>query len=146
MQTCSIYFRTGSILIVSESQTEEGGPYYGIGPMFKVESLTPLQIGRAILNALSASRNDIPDPADFKALQQRLLQFLGVQRWGQVARTFKYAGVERDESIVTITPHRVGQAASFVPDGEPTQCQQTDVECIGRGVLSALKIKDLPRE
>ena len=101
-------------------------------------------MGRAVLDALSASRTDIPDPgpADFKSIQERLLRFLGVRRWGEVARNFRSVSVESERSTVRVTHQRVGEAASFIPDGEPVCCPRGDVEGIGRGVLLALKVKD----
>ena len=44
MQVCSVFFRSGTVFVISDSQVD-GGPYYAVGPMFKVKDLDRLTWG-----------------------------------------------------------------------------------------------------
>jgi hypothetical protein len=138
MSSCCIYFRKGSIEVVSESQTDAGFGV-GIGPMFKLEAITPRDVGEAVIAALDASCDNVPYSIDLKPSQKELLRLTGARSWGDLTKTAICVGVRSDKSAVTVIPHK-SEGGSFLPGGAEIPGLADDVEEIGRAILGILKI------
>lgn len=141
MQLCEVYLRKGSVYVVSQSFTEFGIGV-SVGPMFKVETKAPRDVGEAVVAALNASRSAISQPSNLGQVQKELFRFTGAKGWSDLAKTATYANATRDGSTVAVTPHKVGEGGAFVPDGPSIPCPTSSVEEIGRGVLKALKLPE----
>ena len=141
MQSCGVFFRKNSFYVVSESFTTYGIGV-SVGPMFKVETRGPREVGEAVVAALNASRSGIKQPDNMTQIQKELFRFTGARSWSDLAKSSRYAAVRRNDLTVTVEPHKVGSGGAFVPDGAAIRCASADVEDIGRGVLSALKLSE----
>jgi hypothetical protein len=141
VQHCEVYLRKSSIYVVSESLTEFGIGV-SVGPMFKVETMLPKDVGEAVVAALNASRKGIPAPSNLAVVQKELFRFTGAKSWGDLAKTSTFASVSREGSTVTATPHKVGEASAFVPEGPGIPCSSGSIEDVGRCVLKALKVAE----
>ncbi len=141
MQSCGVFFRKNSFYVVTESFTT-----YGIGvsagPMFKVETQGPREVGEAIVAALNASRSGIPNPDNMSEIQKELFRFTGARNWSDLVKSSRYAAVRRNDSMITVEPHKTGGGGAFVPDGPAIYYASANVDDIGRGVLSALKLSE----
>jgi hypothetical protein len=71
MQRCSLYFRMGTVFVVSHFFNPPYAEFLG-GPMFKVAPLTPRGVGEAVIAALDGSKEGIKPPADIESLHRRL--------------------------------------------------------------------------
>ncbi len=140
MQSCGVFFKKNSFYVVSQSFTTFEIAV-SIGPMFKVETTLPRDIGEAVIAALNASRSDIPQPDNMAQVQKELFRFTSSRNWSDLAKTAAYVAVRRNDSTVTIEPHKAGSGGAFVPDGPGVPCSNEDVEGIGRAVLNALKVE-----
>ena len=141
MDDCGIFFRKGIIYVVSTSVTHKASVGVSVGPMFKVESKSPLEVGSSVISALNATRYDLPESAiKDPVIGKKMRDFLGVKSWAELERTSVYASAEREGSETKIYSHRIGRGGGFEPDGTVITCSSGDVEEIGRGVLRALKV------
>jgi hypothetical protein len=141
MQSCGVFFRKNSFYVVSESFTTYGIGV-SVGPMFKVETQEPREVGEAVVAALNASRSGIPQPENMSQVQKELFRFTGARSWSDLAKGAQYAAVRRNDSTVTVEPHKAGSGAAFVPDGAAILCASANVDDIGRCVLSAIKLPE----
>ena len=141
MQSCGVFFRNDSFYVVSESFTTYGIGV-SVGPMFKVEMKRPREVGEAVVAALNASRSGIPQPENMSQVQKELFRFIGARNWSDLAKSARYTAVRRNDSIVTVEPHQPGSGGAFVPEGAAMTCAGANVDDIGRGVLSALKLPE----
>lgn len=140
MQLCEVYLHSGSIYIVSQS-FDEFGIGLSIGPMFKVSCNDPVEIGNALISALDASRSEVQSPADFKAVQKDLYRFLDVKSWGELVRKARCVSVKRESSRILMTPQRVGESASFMPDGPGMECASCDTMHIGQALSNIIGLE-----
>jgi hypothetical protein len=141
MQSCGIYLLKNTVFVISYS-SEANGPLLPVGPMFKIESTEPCEIGEAVVAALDASSADAPRGPDAPRAERALIKFLGVKRWSDVIRTMTYAMAERQSDAITALGHRVGQYAGLVRDGTSFRSSSRNAEDVGRVVLRALKVPD----
>lgn len=139
MQSCGVFFRKSLVYVISQSFTTFEIAV-SIGPMFKVETTVPRDVGEAVVAALNASRSDVPQPDNMAQVQKELFRFTGSRNWSELVRTAAYVAVRRNDSTVTVEPHKAGSGGAFVPDGPSVSCSSFDVEGIGRAVLNALKV------
>lgn len=141
MKLCEIYFRKDRAYVVSQSSTTFG-VFVSVGPMYKVVETTPMRIGTAVLNALNASREGIPQPEEQRTIQNNLLSFTEAKNWKDLARTSTYVSVQAEGNIVTVHPHRLDPSEGFVPHGESIACSEITADVIGNAILKAANVDE----
>jgi hypothetical protein len=103
----TVYRRRGQYLLNSNSQATSG---VWIGKLFRVlpTSIPEEQLGREVLSALQLSRTGIahPDPKDWPAIQQPLLDAAGVKSWSQFAKGTDMVTVRLGDGVIEVTPER----------------------------------------
>jgi hypothetical protein len=83
LQSCGIYLLKNTVFVISYSSAANG-PLLPVGPMFKIESTEPREIGEAVVAALDVSSADAPRGPDAPsaALGHRVGQYAGLVRDG----------------------------------------------------------------
>jgi hypothetical protein len=107
MKLATVYRRSGKYLLNSSSQATSG---VWIGKVFRVlpTSASDESLGRDVLAALQLSRTGIahPDPKDWAAIQQPLLDAAGVRRWSQFVKGSDMVTVRLGDGVIEVTPER----------------------------------------
>jgi hypothetical protein len=143
MQSSEVYFRKGSIHVISISFTEFGVGV-SVGPMFKTGTREPREVGQAVVSALDASRRGIPQPSNIGPIQKELYRFTGAKSWSDLERTSAHASADRQGATVTVTRSKQGQGGGFEPVDDGIRCPGDDLGDIGRAVLEALGLPQEP--
>ena len=112
----SVYGR-GRLLILSTSSKTVGrhGLWIEVGPIrVLLKQASPDEVGRALLDALEDSRDEVPLPHDPESVQVPLLKAAGVSSWGSFMRGASHIYFERDSSGIRMIPSEV-DGGNFVP-------------------------------
>lgn len=104
MRRAAVYRRGGKFFIHSCSKTTAGvwvlsEPISVVSPEDGVREL-----GRMVLLALDASRENVPHPTDWKGILSPVLALSGVRSWAAFAKNASYVEIEGEEGNLTLTP------------------------------------------
>lgn len=111
IQTANVDHRGNEVIVSSYSQTEAG--FYIMNGVFTRlgEPLDDHELGSAIDDALSSSRDGIPVPDPESPLPATpILEALGLDSYAAYMAGARAAQVERDGEIVRVVPTRNGGA------------------------------------
>jgi hypothetical protein len=138
---CALYFRNGTVYVASLSTDKSSGIGHAAAPFFKVESLSPREIGEAVIAALDASKEGVRGlSAQVRRKgQQEFYNFLGVKSWSELERTATSAGAARESGTITIYGDRL-EDGGFEPDDTSFASPSENAEAVGRAVLQGLKV------
>jgi hypothetical protein len=143
MQSAEIYKRGTKMIVHPTSYT-----IYGLGisaPPIEVfdASISPADLGLAVVEALGASRSEVPHPTDFPALARPFYDAAGVKSWSAFVKGSLSCTVDLDGSSLHINPWKnEGARKGFtpLPQQRLTLPASSPVEMLGQAVLDALKI------
>ncbi|SRR6266705_305001 len=103
--SASAFLRDGKIYIQAFSKTKNG-VWIASGPVYVVEEKNSDQLGQKALDALGRSRQGVPHPtqAEWKAIQEPMLQAAGVKSWTTFAKGAKAVGLNLENDTITMEP------------------------------------------
>jgi hypothetical protein len=121
------------------------GPGAPGGPAILIEGNTPAELGKAILNILKQSRQDVAEN-DPEIGMQPILDLAGLKSWSTFIRGAQYVSfyVDTEKERLTITPMQSVGGGGFVSYGENQKriSSKSDPAKIGKTLLAALGIKE----
>lgn len=142
-QAASLYERRGVIFIVPALQTEDG-LWIEQRPCTKLSSNSHLvEIGHAVLEALSLSGEIIPHPTEWKSADEDnpVLEAAGMKRWNSFRKQAKTIDIGLYGEQLMFTPTRSEGRAGFahLSDDVLLPATATAIE-IGEAVNQALTL------
>lgn len=117
MKCASVYLRQRQLLVLPSSQAVSG-MWLDHDPVAKLgEIASDEDVGQVILDAVSASRQDVPDAVDPNARMSSLLEIAGARSWATFERSAKAVRVELDNECLRFCPSRTlrGSDTGFAP-------------------------------
>jgi hypothetical protein len=144
MGYCAIYLLRGTVYVVSLS-FDKTGIGCAAGPFFKAESMSPREIGAAVIAACDASKEDVRGlAAEFNRKGRKTFyNFLGVKRWSEVEREATCADVARKSNTITIYGKQIADGGGYEPDDTSFESASENAEDVGRAALKGLKVPDI---
>lgn len=114
-QNAAIYLRRGKYLLQPYFQATSG-IHLGGEPVTVLEShVADEELGRGLLQALSASKTGVPLPADWSQVVRHEQLAAGVRSWASFVRGTSYCSAERDDSRIHLLPSRnAGSREGFI--------------------------------
>lgn len=110
-------------------------------PVLSVDCDLVGEIGRSILECLSASVQGIPNPSSVKGLTDSLLKLAGVRSFNAFAKPAISVGIRMDSEIITLTPTRnEGPRGGFVHLNEKDQVAGGSEEALGSATIAAFAL------
>jgi hypothetical protein len=142
---CALYLLNGALYVATLSSDRTTGIWHAAGPFFKVESMSPREIGEAVIAAMDATKEDVRGlAAEFRRKGQKAFyNFLGVKRWSDVERSATAAGAARESGKITVYGERLAKDGGFEPDDTSFESANANAEDVGRAVLKGLKVPDV---
>lgn len=130
------FFRRDAIYIISSSEST-GGMWLSVGPVFKVprDAEAPT-LGQAALDALNASRRNVPVPDDLTG--KEMLEPFGFKNRSVLTKGAKYVVVVvvGDGPSVTVTPTR-STKGGYLHMSDRALSVQPDAMEVGQALLDA---------
>jgi hypothetical protein len=116
MSSAVIYRRHDGFYIHSESKTT-AGVWMASEPFLKVElNASAVEKGKALLEALNASKESVPHPADWDKVFQPMLDLARVDDWSSFMRRAGCVTADAESDQIIFVPHRnVGENEGHVP-------------------------------
>ena len=142
-KSASIYERKGSIYITASLRTEDG-LWIEDGPCTKLDlTETSMDIGDALLEALSRSGRVIPHPTEWKSVDEDnpILDAAGIKRWRTFRRGTRCLSIALLEEL-TLTPTAAegSQGYAHLPDEMIRLPVSATANDVGNAVRRALSL------
>ena len=116
-------------------------------PVIQLPGTSPTdEIGSALLRALYAYQDNLPDPGDWKAFRADFLRATGFKSWNSLEGPARSCWIEEIGDSISFTPLRNGgsrgEKAGFQPFGKQPILVSASLpnEEIGEALLHALRL------
>lgn len=137
MQCASAYLFDGKLVIAPECQTTIG--VWIAGNPVELTSLDPAEAGRAVIRALSKSKQGVPHPKDWNAIRGPLLSAANASSNTAFMRSAKHVAIEFCDGTLTLTPSRnLGAKNGFEPIEAASVKAEADATSLGQTLAGAL--------
>jgi hypothetical protein len=105
MQYASAYEWHGRIFLHPDSRTTTG-LWVGSEPNASADPGNVVELGRAILLALSGSKDGVPHPSIWEDLSAPMLKFAGAKSFRDFFGSARCVSIKLQDDRVTLTPYR----------------------------------------
>lgn len=115
IRIASVYFFQGRALVYALGRTVEGAwiPSGSI-EAFPMEPM--IGAASALLKALEASRQGLPQPEDWATVMEPLLEASGARKWPDFLKEARCMGVEQRGDVLSVVPTKnLGEEGGFEP-------------------------------
>lgn len=139
MKSSTVYQRGDTVFCHSLSKTEVGLWILTL-PVGAAEKDDPAAVARLVEDCLSASREGVPHPTDFKNLFKPMLDLAGVKSVTAFSKPAKCVSVDQDDSgRINLTPTRNGgKSEGFIPFEDRVITAASVDDDLGAKILAAL--------
>jgi hypothetical protein len=139
MKFATVYGYGGRIFAHANSQTT-AGVWVVTNPVLAIDRDDPVQLGKAVIDALNGSRRDIEHPTSWKGIFDPVLHLAKVTSWSRFARSAKCVEIECDNDKVSLFPTRnLGPRDGFERLPAKMRSSALVVEALGTTALLALR-------
>lgn len=139
MQAATAYKRGSQIFVHSSSRTT-AGVWLLSEPVAAVAVDDPEELGRRILEALNASKDQVPHPKSWKNLFDPVLHLAGVKSWSTFVKSAKCVEIEAINGVAKLIPTRnLGADDGFSPLIEKAESCETSPDKLGAALLIVMR-------
>jgi len=115
MKSSTIYFFEDKFYIHADCKTTVG-VWVLCPPIYEASKDNLEELGRSVLGALQASKDNVTHPVDFKVLSTPLLSSAQVKSWNAFAKKALCLNIEEiDDLIILIPTKNFGQKGGYRP-------------------------------
>ncbi|HJW32785.1 MAG TPA: hypothetical protein VJ505_05390 [Holophagaceae bacterium] len=138
IRIASVYFFQGRALVHALGRTVKGA-WIPTGPIQSLPSEPPAAVASALLAALADSRQGLPQPEDWAAVMEPLLEASGAAKWPDFLKGAACLGVEQRDTVLSVVPTRnLGEEGGFEPLlTEAIRPDRSDAGCLAQALKAA---------
>ncbi len=115
IRIASVYFFQGRALVHALGRTVQGA-WIPAGPIQTLPAEPLGDVATALLAALATSRQGLPQPGDWAAVMEPLLEASGAPKWPDFLKGAACLGVEQRDAVLSVVPTRnLGEEGGFEP-------------------------------
>ncbi len=115
IRIASVYFFQGRALVHALGRTVKGA-WIPAGPIQVLPAEPVAGVASALLSALADSRQGLPQPEDWAAVMEPLLEASGAPKWPDFLKGAACLGVEQRDAVLSVVPTRnLGEEGGFEP-------------------------------
>jgi hypothetical protein len=139
MQHASAYEWHGRIFLHPDSRTTTG-LWVGSEPNASADPGNAVELGRAILLALSGSKEGVPHPSIWEDKSAPLRKFAGAKSFRDFFGSARCVSIKLQDDRVTLTPYRnLGARDGYVPIKGKDRTSPPNAPELGAALLSAFQ-------
>jgi hypothetical protein len=139
MQHATAYEWHGRIFLHPDSRTTTG-LWVGSEPNTSSDPGDPVKLGRAVLLALSDSKEGVPHPSIWEDKSALLRKFAGAKSFRDFFGSARCVSIKLQNDLVTFTPYRnLGSRDGYVPIKGKDRSSPPSAPELGAALLSAFE-------